>query len=82
MESVPLPQIDPARCTGCGRCVDVCPTQALDQDHGLAYLRYPERCSYCLACEDICPEDAIALPFAVIFASPPLDRADGRITGT
>jgi Fe-S-cluster-containing hydrogenase component 2 len=41
--------------------VDVCPTQALAQVAGKAFLAYPERCTYCSACEDVCPEDAIAL---------------------
>ncbi len=64
----PLPTIDPKRCTGCHRCVDVCPTQALAQVAGKAFLAYPERCTYCTACEDVCPEDAIALPFLIVLA--------------
>lgn len=64
----PLPSIDADKCTGCHRCVDACPTQALDQKHGKAYLRYPELCTYCTACEDICPEDAIALPYLIVLA--------------
>jgi formate hydrogenlyase subunit 6/NADH:ubiquinone oxidoreductase subunit I len=48
--------------------VDVCPTQALAQVAGKAFLAYPERCTYCTACEDVCPEDAIALPFLIVLA--------------
>ncbi len=65
----PLPQIDPKLCIGCHRCVDLCPTQALDQRDGKAYLRYPDRCTYCTACEDVCPTDAIALPFLIVLSS-------------
>lgn len=68
MRRQPLPKIDLSRCTGCHRCVDVCPTQALDQAAGKAYLRYPDKCTYCSACEEVCPEGAIALPFLIVLA--------------
>ena len=64
----PLPRIDLTLCTGCHRCVDVCPTQALDQRDGKAYLRYPLQCTYCTACEDVCPTDAIGLPFLIVLS--------------
>lgn len=67
----PLPSIDSNKCTGCHRCVDVCPTHALAQQRGKAFLAYPERCTYCAACEDVCPEDAIALPFLIVLAALP-----------
>ncbi|MCB0045494.1 MAG: 4Fe-4S binding protein [Caldilineaceae bacterium] len=70
MSTDPLPTIDADLCTGCRLCVEVCPTDALDQVDEKASLAYPERCTYCIACEDICPEDAIALPFLVRFAQP------------
>jgi formate hydrogenlyase subunit 6/NADH:ubiquinone oxidoreductase subunit I len=63
-----LPRIDALRCTGCQRCVEICPTQALAQVHDKATLAFPDRCTYCTACEDVCPENAIALPFQVVFA--------------
>ena len=66
MLSDPLPQIDTERCRGCHRCVDVCPTHALAQEGGKAFLRAPHLCVYCMACEDICPEGAIHLPFLIV----------------
>lgn len=64
----PLPSIDQNLCTGCRRCVDICPTHALDQTGEKAYLRYPDLCTYCTACEDVCPVNAIALPFLILLA--------------
>lgn len=66
----PLPIIDLERCTGCGHCVDVCPTDALGTVAEKANLVAPELCTYCTVCQDICPEDAIALPFLISFADP------------
>ena len=65
----PLPKIHLALCTGCHRCVDICPTQALAQVEGKARLQHPDKCTYCTACEDVCPEGAIELPFLVVFAT-------------
>jgi formate hydrogenlyase subunit 6/NADH:ubiquinone oxidoreductase subunit I len=62
------PQIAEERCTGCERCVDICPTQALAQINDKAVLLFPDRCTYCTACEDVCPTNAIALPFLIVFA--------------
>ena len=68
MPDLPLPRISAERCTGCRRCVELCPTQALAQVGEKAVLAYAERCTYCALCEDICPENAIALPFLIVFA--------------
>ncbi len=69
MTPYPLPTIDHGRCTGCRRCVEICPTQALAQIGEKAQLLHPELCTYCVACQDVCPENAIALPFLVVFGS-------------
>ena len=63
-----LPEINPLRCTGCGRCVDHCPTGALAEAGGKAVLDRPLLCTYCTECEEICPEQAISLLFLVLFA--------------
>lgn len=67
MPADPLPTIDHDLCTGCRRCVEICPTQALAQVDEKAHLLHPELCTYCVACQDVCPENAIALPFAIVF---------------
>lgn len=66
----PLPSIDQNLCTGCRRCVEVCPTHALAQVSEKAHLRYPDLCTYCTACEDVCPVNAISLPFLILLAPP------------
>jgi ferredoxin len=68
MSNLPLPRITAALCTGCERCIEICPTLALGQVNGKAVLICPDRCTYCALCEDICPDNAIALPFLIVFA--------------
>jgi electron transport complex protein RnfB len=68
MTDLPLPRIDAELCSGCERCVEICPVGALAQVGGKAVLVYPDRCTYCVLCEDVCPDNAIALPFLIVFA--------------
>jgi len=54
-------KIDPEKCTGCGSCVDICPTEAIKlNDDGKAEVD-PEKCGDCGACVDECPSEAITL---------------------
>ena len=54
-------KVDMDKCTGCGTCVDVCPSGVyeLDSDAGTTKVVNPDECIECLACEDLCPEGAI-----------------------
>jgi 4Fe-4S ferredoxin len=61
-----LPIIDFDRCDGCGACVQVCPTGALEMLAGLAVLVAPDACGYCADCEEHCPQGAIALPYEIV----------------
>ena len=47
-------------CSGCGSCVDECPSEAitLDEEKGLAVVDQDE-CVECGACEEACPSQAI-----------------------
>jgi MinD superfamily P-loop ATPase len=53
-----LPQIDPALCTACGRCVEVCQFHALALI-GKKVLVFPQLCHGCGSCTLNCPENAI-----------------------
>jgi thioredoxin reductase (NADPH) len=63
-----LPEVDPGRCDGCGRCVAVCPGGALALAGGKAILQWPERCRWDSDCEMACPAGAIQVPYVVVFA--------------
>jgi len=46
------------QCTGCGACVEICPTGAISLIDGLAIFDQA-RCTQCRACVDACPVGAI-----------------------
>ena len=56
--SIPVPAVDVAKCTCCGKCAEVCAYNAiavLNQN----VLVFPELCHGCGACGYLCPEGAI-----------------------
>ena len=53
--------IDESLCTGCGICVDVCPTKALEMVDGLAKLVRPGDCDGRGECVEACPVQCITL---------------------
>lgn len=58
------PLIDPAKCLGCGACVDACPEKnVLGLIHGKAVMITPAACIGHGACKQACPLDAITLVF-------------------
>jgi len=54
-------QVDPALCTGCGRCAKLCPVdnirQASDENDGQPMFK--DHCQICLRCVAFCPTRAI-----------------------
>jgi formate hydrogenlyase subunit 6/NADH:ubiquinone oxidoreductase subunit I len=56
-----LPVVDVARCTRCGDCVTLCPTDCLAMSDPLPWLPRPLDCVSCTLCELICPAEAIRL---------------------
>jgi NAD-dependent dihydropyrimidine dehydrogenase PreA subunit len=67
-DAPPIPLIDLQRCSGCGQCVELCPTEAVDLRGGKAVIARPADCTFCEVCETYCPEGAIGRPFTVVFA--------------
>ena len=52
-------RIDERVCTGCGACVDSCPTDVIRMKEGKARAVYAEDCQGCFLCEFDCPVEAI-----------------------
>ena len=51
--------IDPEKCTGCGLCIKVCPTQATSGEKKKAHTIDNDKCTRCGACIQSCKFDAI-----------------------
>ncbi len=54
--------IDTELCTGCKRCLEVCPDYVFSIDssnNNRIIIRYPEHCCSCGHCVSICPESAV-----------------------
>jgi DNA-directed RNA polymerase subunit D len=54
-----LPAIDVGECTGCGKCVEVCPRNVLAMEDGRAKATNILECSLCKLCVDECEAGAI-----------------------
>jgi NAD-dependent dihydropyrimidine dehydrogenase PreA subunit len=55
------PKIDEDRCTGCGKCEEICPAGVFRIEEDLSKVENPEECTECGACVDECPSEAIEL---------------------
>ena len=55
------PRVVAEKCTGCGKCVEVCPIEAITVVEGIAVIDL-EICDGDGMCVPACPEGAIVLP--------------------
>jgi ferredoxin len=69
-----LSLIDKETCTGCGTCVDFCPTDAITLESDGYAVRQENSCIGCGVCARFCPEKAISLQegFRREFVPPPM----------
>ena len=52
-------QFDPGLCTGCGRCIEVCPHEVFEKVKHVVEVRNRDRCIECGACMMNCAFGAI-----------------------
>ncbi|MCF8161123.1 MAG: 4Fe-4S binding protein [Polaromonas sp.] len=61
----PIAQIDPARCTGCGRCIAACALRLIAFEtkdwKKRSVVQNPGHCTGCGDCASRCPVNAISL---------------------
>jgi uncharacterized protein len=57
-----IPIIDSSICTGCNKCVEVCPPRAIRMKNRKAVIE-EEYCEECGYCAPECPVQAIVVPF-------------------
>ena len=56
--SIPVPEVDESKCTGCGLCAKICQYKAIASLPGKV-LVFQELCHGCGGCTEVCPENAI-----------------------
>lgn len=71
-----LPQVDEARCTLCGLCVEACACHAVELGPRGPVFTRPEACLHhhacaesqdcCCLCEEVCPTGAITVAFDIV----------------
>ena len=68
-----LSMIDEENCTGCGTCVERCPTDAIVLNAQDVAQRDEDACLGCGVCSHFCPEEAISLQEGLrrVFIMPP-----------
>jgi NADP-reducing hydrogenase subunit HndC len=52
-------KIDPKRCNGCGRCLKVCPVDAVEGEKKQPHMIVGEKCITCGSCRDVCPRNSV-----------------------
>jgi ferredoxin len=72
------PEVNPALCTHCGTCAEVCPVNAVEYSPD---PRFTRECIYCCACYENCPSDAIRLKCRWYLRPLAARRAEGLLNG-
>lgn len=61
-----VPEVDPKKCDGCGKCAEICQFNSIMSIKGSAAMVFPEMCHACGGCFLICPQSAIReIPFKI-----------------
>ena len=58
-------ELDAEKCTGCRRCLEVCPHRVFGIEEGVAYFADRGACIECGACERNCASGAITVDAGV-----------------
>jgi NAD-dependent dihydropyrimidine dehydrogenase PreA subunit len=53
--------VDEEACTGCGVCIDSCPSEVFEMEDEIAKAVRVDDCTACRLCETDCPAEAITV---------------------
>ena len=79
LENVVTLRLFAEKCTGCGRCLDVCPHEVFVMKEEKAFIAERDRCMECGACALNCPFNALEVKPGVGCAA---GIIQGWLTGT
>jgi len=65
LKNVATLSLSAEKCTGCGRCTDVCPHGVFGVEDKKARIKDKDRCMECGACAMNCPANAISVDSGV-----------------
>jgi NAD-dependent dihydropyrimidine dehydrogenase PreA subunit len=68
-------EYEPALCSGCGMCVEVCPHAVFAMKGRVAVYAHPDACMECGACQRNCPARVIRVESGVGCASAMIQAA-------
>ena len=55
-----VPQVDTAKCIGCGKCAESCPMKIIKVENRKAGMS-TKHCISCFCCQEMCPVDAVKI---------------------
>ena len=70
--------LDPEKCIGCGKCLEVCPHSVFSLQERKARIVERDACMECGACSMNCPTEAISVQAGVGCAAAVINAALGR----
>lgn len=59
LKNVSTLKLDTDKCTGCGRCIEVCPHNVFELTSGKSIITDEDLCMECGACAKNCPSNAL-----------------------
>lgn len=65
LKNVVTLELSQEKCTGCGRCIEVCPRRVLALHSRKAVIIDRDRCIECGACQRNCAFDALSVKYGV-----------------
>lgn len=65
LKNVVTLELDPDKCIGCGKCLEVCPHNVFKLDSGKVQIQSRDNCMECGACVRNCPVQAVSVDAGV-----------------